>query len=84
MTKKNPAAVALGRLGGRVTSDAKTAAARANGKKGGKPRTAVIHCAACSRGPAEPLPADRVRQGYYGNCAACGRQMRPVSQSPRD
>ena len=39
---KNPAAVALGRLGGRVggrsTSPAKAAAARANGAKGGRPR----------------------------------------------
>lgn len=35
---KNPAAVALGRLGGRVKSDRKAAAARANGKRGGRPR----------------------------------------------
>jgi hypothetical protein len=38
MTKKNPAAVALGKLGGRVRSEAKTQAARANGKKGGYPK----------------------------------------------
>jgi hypothetical protein len=38
MTKKNPAAVALGKLGGRVRSDAKTSAARQNGKKGGRPK----------------------------------------------
>jgi hypothetical protein len=40
--KKNPHAVALGRLGGRVggtaTTVAKVQAARANGKKGGRPR----------------------------------------------
>jgi hypothetical protein len=30
---KNPAAVALGRLGGKKTSEAKAAAARANAKK---------------------------------------------------
>lgn len=35
---KNPAAVALGRLGGRVKSDAKAAAVRLNGLKGGRPR----------------------------------------------
>lgn len=39
---KNPAAVALGRLGGLagkgVTSPAKAAAARENGKLGGRPR----------------------------------------------
>jgi hypothetical protein len=34
---KNRAAVALGKLGGRVKSQAKAAAARTNGKKGGRP-----------------------------------------------
>ena len=38
MAKKNPAAVALGKLGGRVRSEAKTQAARENGKKGGYPK----------------------------------------------
>ena len=38
---KNAAAVALGRLGGRVTSRAKAAAARENGKKGGRPPKAA-------------------------------------------
>ena len=38
-TKKNPAAVALGRLGGRSRSPAKVAAVRANGAKGGRPQT---------------------------------------------
>jgi len=40
--RKNPHAVALGRLGGqvggKVTSEAKAAAARENGKRGGRPR----------------------------------------------
>jgi hypothetical protein len=35
---KNPHAVALGKLGGKVKSDRKTEAARKNGKKGGRPR----------------------------------------------
>lgn len=34
---KNKAAQELGRLGGRVTSEAKASAARANGKSGGRP-----------------------------------------------
>jgi hypothetical protein len=45
MPRKNPAAVALGRLGGekggRSTSRAKVEAARKNGKKGGRPKKAV-------------------------------------------
>jgi general stress protein YciG len=42
MARKNPHAVALGRKGGLagkgVTSEAKAAAARENGKKGGRPK----------------------------------------------
>lgn len=42
---KNPAAVALGKLGGSVKTDAKAAAARENGKKGGRPFS--FTCASC-------------------------------------
>jgi len=35
---KNPAAVALGRLGGQATSEAKTLAVRKNAKLGGWPK----------------------------------------------
>jgi hypothetical protein len=38
--QKNPAAVALGRLGGKSRSAKKVAAARRNGRKGGRPRKA--------------------------------------------
>jgi hypothetical protein len=45
MAKKNPAAVALGRLGGRAskgkTSPAKARASARNGKAGGRPRKAA-------------------------------------------
>lgn len=35
---KNPSAVALGSLGGKVKSKKKAEASRANGKKGGRPK----------------------------------------------
>ena len=40
MTVKNPAAVALGKLGGAVKSEKKAIAVRENGKKGGRPKSA--------------------------------------------
>ncbi len=40
---KNPHAVALGRKGGSATSPAKSAASKANGKKGGRPRKKPIN-----------------------------------------
>jgi hypothetical protein len=39
VVEKNPAAVALGRLGGKSTSEAKRKAVRENGKRGGRPKT---------------------------------------------
>jgi len=38
MERKNPAAVALGRMGGKKKSKRKTEAARRNAKKGGWPK----------------------------------------------
>lgn len=38
---KNPAAVALGRLGGRATTPKKAAAARANGRRRARPPRVV-------------------------------------------
>jgi hypothetical protein len=35
--RKNPAAVSLGRKGGKATSEAKRRASRENGRKGGRP-----------------------------------------------
>jgi hypothetical protein len=42
---KNPAAVALGRLGGKIKTVAKAEAARRNGKLGGRPRKAPAQLA---------------------------------------
>lgn len=39
---KNPHAVALGKLGGKRTSEAKRLAAQANGKKGGRPKKEIL------------------------------------------
>lgn len=39
---KNPNAVALGKLGGLAKSKRKAAAARKNGKKGGRPKKRLI------------------------------------------
>lgn len=45
MPRKNPHAVALGRrggkIGGKATTEAKAAAARENGKRGGRPRKVI-------------------------------------------
>jgi hypothetical protein len=40
LKKKNPAAVALGSLGGQKRTKAKAQASRLNGLKGGRPRSA--------------------------------------------
>lgn len=52
MTTKNPHAQALGKLGGAARSDAKTAACRANGRKGGWPKGTPRpkrYCPPCER-----------------------------------
>lgn len=44
---KNPAAVALGSLGGKVKSPAKAAACRRNGRLGGRPKKRVLTANEC-------------------------------------
>lgn len=39
--QKNPHAVALGKLGGSKSTEAKKEAARANGRKGGRPKKCI-------------------------------------------
>lgn len=66
MANKNPHAVALGRrggqVGGKVKSAAKAAAARLNGKKGGRPKKLAVVAllallSACSKdSPVGPTP----------------------------
>lgn len=48
---KNPAAVALGKRGGSAKSPrkAKSSAARLNGRKGGRPKSAIPRCRHCAR-----------------------------------
>lgn len=52
------AASVLGRKGGSVKSEAKTKAARENGKRGGRPRTVYIDWTSLGPG-AEPEDAER-------------------------
>jgi len=72
MTRKNPSAVALGRLGGRVggkmKSAAKCAAARANGKLGGRPRKKVSDSQPASAHSGSAYP-----QTAHGEKQACKR-----------
>lgn len=61
MNNKNPHAVELGRLGGQRKTKAKVEAARANGRKGGRPKKSLLQRekekGACCR---------------YGNCRNWG------------
>jgi len=57
---KHPAAVALGRLGGLARSPKKAAAARKNGRKGGRPKRR--YCEMCDRFTNLP------------ECKACGAE----------
>lgn len=65
---KNRHAVALGRRGGKATSDAKAAASRANGKKGGRPKTSSVLRAIADRDPMVPSEIDGSLSCFY--CSA--------------
>jgi len=65
--RKNPHAVALGRLGGSVTSEAKAAAARANGALGGRPR---------EDREVKMTPAEREAYRAAVLCVGCDRPLR--------
>ena len=56
--RKNPHAVALGRLGGRVRSEAKKRANKENGRKGGLVKSRKKGLAA-RRNPRRPRPGRR-------------------------
>ena len=56
----NPAAQALGRLGGRVKSEAKAKSSRKNGRKGGWPKGR-------KRGPRTPATGTAARPGVSLN-----------------
>jgi hypothetical protein len=73
---KNKAAASLGRLGGKVTSEAKATAARTNGKKGGRPTKELVADALSSK---EDGSADAGfdelcdRHGYAEAMRLCGK-----------
>lgn len=71
--RKNPAAVALGKMGGQARSPAKADAARENGKRGGRPKK-VTADAPPPQSPDQPPPASsdtpptrRARQRVQGS-----------------
>lgn len=57
---KNPHAVALGRMGGAVRSEAKAAASRENGRKGGRPKGSKNKTTAKRKRRKRPIPAESV------------------------
>ena len=73
---KNKAAASLGRRGGKVKSESKAAAARANGKKGGRPSKELVADALSGK---EDGTADAgfdelcARHGYDEALVLCGR-----------
>lgn len=83
MARKNPAAVALGKLGGRVggrsTSEAKATAARENGRQGGRPRAKRLTCSRCGlKKPRRRFPAAGRRcDRCIADLAAAWRVKRP-------
>jgi hypothetical protein len=68
--RKNAAAVALGRLGGKASSPAKRRAARENGKLGGRPSKAVDSAEAGNKGrcarTATPKPKTKPGNRVHG------------------
>jgi len=72
----NKAAVTLGRIGGKVKSEAKASAARANGKKGGRPIKELVADAMSGK---EDGTADAgfdelcARHGYAEAMRLCGK-----------
>lgn len=66
MSQKNKAAQSLGKLGGQAKSPAKTKSSRANGAKGGRPKTFF---AAGSRG--KEFPSEYPSLGVDGKVLIC-------------
>ncbi len=69
MKRKNPAAVALGKLGRAPNTEAQKEAARLNGAKGGRPPGHRCPCGATGRDV-------RAHKGYetvHYECKKCGR-----------
>jgi hypothetical protein len=75
MTTKNPHAVALARLGALKRTPKQAATSRANGKKGGRPRTRPV-CRTCRvEGGLEPW--NMLAPAVF-RCGRCGRRTRDL------
>jgi hypothetical protein len=71
--KKNPAAQALGRLGGSANSPAQLAARRKNAKLAGRPRRVCVHCG-------EPVKGGHVDAKLDAKCGAHGWKWQKPSE----
>jgi hypothetical protein len=80
------AARAFAQTGGRTTSDAKAAAARANGAKGGRPRQSGVMSATSylERGGAQPAAVHETLPsgGKYSPKGGKGSRPRPAAEKP--
>ena len=73
LRKKNPAAIALGRLGGSANTKAQNRARKANAQFAGRPRRICVHCG-------EPVLGGHVDRTRDATCGAHGWRWQKQSE----